>query len=114
MAERLKAQHWKCCWRLKPSPGFESLSLRFDFDNPRKTRGLFYFCIPPDQIANLFEAFARGATHGQQGVGLGLSIASQAAKVMNVPLMVDSELGHGATFRMLFAPPPNATIPGPH
>ena len=28
-----------------PYLGFESLSLRFDFDNPRKPRGLFYFFI---------------------------------------------------------------------
>src|SRR5213075_753461 len=29
VAEWLKAQHWKCCWRLKPPRGFESPPLRF-------------------------------------------------------------------------------------
>jgi hypothetical protein len=29
VSERLKEQHWKCCWRLKPSRGFESPPLRF-------------------------------------------------------------------------------------
>src|SRR5260221_14163074 len=28
VSEWLKAQHWKCCWRLKPSRGFESPPLR--------------------------------------------------------------------------------------
>src|SRR4051812_28970819 len=29
VSEWLKEQHWKCCWRLKPSRGFESPPLRF-------------------------------------------------------------------------------------
>ena len=46
----------------------------------------------------LFEAFARGETHGQPGVGLGLAIAAQAAKLLGGRLSVDTEVGAGSTF----------------
>ena len=57
--------------------------------------------IGPENLGRLFEAFTRGDTHGQSGVGLGLSIASQATKVLGGKLEVDSKLGIGSTFRML-------------
>jgi signal transduction histidine kinase len=47
----------------------------------------------------LFEAFTRGDTHGQAGVGLGLAIAAQAAKLLGGRLTVESEVGKGSTFR---------------
>src|SRR5436190_8530299 len=34
VSERLKEQHWKCCWRLKPPRGFESRPLRYFLANP--------------------------------------------------------------------------------
>ncbi len=56
--------------------------------------------IGPEEISHIFEAFKRGEVHGQRGVGLGLSIASQAAKHLGAKLTVDSELGIGSTFRL--------------
>ena len=55
--------------------------------------------IPPQQRDRLFEAFTRGDTHGQPGVGLGLAIAAQAAKLLGGRLTVESEIGRGSTFR---------------
>jgi signal transduction histidine kinase len=56
--------------------------------------------IAPEKIGHIFEAFKRGEVHGQRGVGLGLSIASQAAKHLGAELTVDSQLGIGSTFRL--------------
>ena len=54
--------------------------------------------IPQDQLSKLFDAFHRGATHGQEGVGLGLSIASRAATLLGSSLSVESAPGKGSTF----------------
>ncbi len=56
--------------------------------------------IAAEKLAHIFEAFRRGEVHGQQGVGLGLAIASQAAKLLGAELTVDSRLGFGSTFRL--------------
>ena len=56
--------------------------------------------IAPEKMGHIFEAFKRGEVHGQGGVGLGLAIASQAAKLLGAELTVDSELGIGSTFRL--------------
>jgi signal transduction histidine kinase len=56
--------------------------------------------IAEDQLHHLFEAFERGETHGQAGLGLGLAIASQAAKVLGGQLIVESKAGVGTTFRL--------------
>ena len=55
--------------------------------------------IPPHHRERLFEAFARGETHGQPGVGLGLAIAAQAARLLGGRLSFESETGVGSTFR---------------
>ncbi len=57
--------------------------------------------IAPEDRDRLFEAFRRGATHGQSGVGLGLSIASQATRLLGGTLEVDSTPGIGSTFRLV-------------
>ena len=54
--------------------------------------------IEPSRLTTLFEPFERGETHGQPGVGLGLSIARQAAQYIGARLWAESTPGHGATF----------------
>jgi signal transduction histidine kinase len=58
--------------------------------------------IGAEDRQRIFEAFARGQTHGQAGVGLGLAIASAAAKLLNARLSVESQVGSGSTFRLEF------------
>ena len=60
--------------------------------------------ISPERRAQLFDAFTRGETHGQQGVGLGLNIASHASRLLGSDLSVESEPGRGATFSLTLAP----------
>lgn len=57
--------------------------------------------IAGEQVARIFDAFKRGESHGQTGVGLGLAIASQAAKLLGAELTVESTLGIGSTFRLV-------------
>ncbi|HSV13754.1 MAG TPA: sensor histidine kinase, partial [Tepidisphaeraceae bacterium] len=56
--------------------------------------------ISPEHLANLFEPFQRGETHGQPGVGLGLSIAHQAAELIGAKLRATSTVGKGSTFTL--------------
>jgi signal transduction histidine kinase len=55
--------------------------------------------IAPHHRDRMFQAFSRGETHGQPGVGLGLAIANQAARLLGGRLAFESELGKGSTFR---------------
>jgi len=56
--------------------------------------------IAADAMADLFQPFKRGQTHGQPGVGLGLSIAKQAADLVQARLGCESTPAGGATFRL--------------
>ncbi len=56
--------------------------------------------IAPEQLPTLFEPFVRGSTHGQGGVGLGLSIARLAADLLGAKLSAESKPGAGATFKL--------------
>ena len=65
--------------------------------------------IAPENLSNLFDAFKRGETHGEPGVGLGLTIAAQAARLLGGELAVESKLNVGSTFRLVlpsYAPAP--------
>lgn len=62
--------------------------------------------IPPEKMKDLFGPFTRGDTQGQPGVGLGLSIARQAADLLGARLWAESpsDNGKGTTFHLDLAP----------
>lgn len=53
--------------------------------------------ISPELRQRLFQAFRRGEAHGQEGVGLGLAIVSQAARLLDAEVAIDSRVGQGTT-----------------
>jgi signal transduction histidine kinase len=57
--------------------------------------------IAPENLSHLFDAFRRGDTYGQPGVGLGLAIASEATRLLGGKLEIESEIGTGSTFRLM-------------
>lgn len=57
--------------------------------------------IALENLRDLFEAFRRGNTYGTPGVGLGLSIASHATKLLGGMLEVESKVNDGSTFRLV-------------
>jgi len=57
--------------------------------------------IVPEHRERLFQAFERGETYGQPGVGLGLSIVTHAAKSLGGRIIVDSQPGMGSTFKLI-------------
>jgi signal transduction histidine kinase len=65
--------------------------------------------IPPDNLTNLFDAFKRGDTYGKPGVGLGLTIATHATRLLGGELKIESEPNVGSTFHLVLpslnAPP---------
>lgn len=59
--------------------------------------------IPVEQISQIFKPYTRGPTHGQSGIGLGLSIAMEAASLLKARLWAESELGKGSQFHLEIA-----------
>jgi signal transduction histidine kinase len=57
--------------------------------------------IAPENLTHLFDAFQRADTYGKPGVGLGLSIASEATRLLGGKLEVESVVGIGSSFRLL-------------
>jgi hypothetical protein len=55
----------------------------------------------------MFTAFVRGAAEGEDGVGLGLAIASRAADVLGAELSAASRRGEGSTFYLRLRDRPN-------
>jgi two-component system phosphate regulon sensor histidine kinase PhoR len=61
--------------------------------------------IPEEQIDRVFERFYRvDKSHSREigGTGLGLSIVKHAAIVHNAKINVESTLGEGTSFRIIF------------
>jgi signal transduction histidine kinase len=56
--------------------------------------------IAVEHLDRIFDSFTRGEVHAQPGVGLGLTIASQAATLLNGKLAVESKIGVGSTFTL--------------
>ncbi|HXE52963.1 MAG TPA: HAMP domain-containing sensor histidine kinase [Tepidisphaeraceae bacterium] len=56
--------------------------------------------IEPEMVRRMFDAFQRGNARGQPGVGLGLAIISDAARLLGAELQVESVVGQGTTFRI--------------
>lgn len=61
--------------------------------------------IPPDQVEQIFEPFARGTETTGSGTGLGLTISKMLTDLMGGEMSVLSEVGRGTLFRIrLFLP----------
>jgi signal transduction histidine kinase len=65
--------------------------------------------IAPEALDRIFAEFTRGDTRGQPGVGLGLAIASQAAKLLGGQLTVQSAIDRGTTFCLALPKAPIST-----
>jgi signal transduction histidine kinase len=59
--------------------------------------------IAVEHLGRNFDSFTRGEGHAQPGVGLGLTIASQAAKLLGGKLAVESKIGEGSKFTLTLA-----------
>lgn len=60
--------------------------------------------IPEDEQARVFQRYYRGNETGNiAGNGLGLAIASQIARMLGIRIVLESRVGEGTLFRLLFA-----------
>ena len=60
--------------------------------------------IPADKLTRIFDTFTQvdsSLTRPYDGVGLGLSISKRLAELMGGHIHVNSEVGHGSTFRLM-------------
>mgnify|MGYP006425639349 CR=1 FL=1 len=61
--------------------------------------------IPSDELHAIFEKFKQTSTRsteGEKGAGLGLSIVQQLVALHNGTVQVDSQVGKGTTFELVF------------
>jgi signal transduction histidine kinase len=56
--------------------------------------------ISNDQLDMIFLPYTRGTTHGQSGMGLGLTIAHEAAVLLKARLWAESQPGNGSNFHL--------------
>lgn len=60
--------------------------------------------IPESDLPHIFERFYRGdKAHSEDGYGLGLSIAKQIADLHGAKIKVESKVGIGSTFKVIFS-----------
>lgn len=110
--------------KFTPPGGKISLSLRQQDDNAVVQVSDTGIGIDPQNLKQIFERFyqvEQSRTHkdGQEGAGLGLSIAKWITEAHSGTIRVDSELGKGSTFTVTFplmtmaerAQPPRRRIP---
>ncbi|NLU94903.1 hybrid sensor histidine kinase/response regulator [Chitinophaga sp. Ak27] len=58
--------------------------------------------IAPEKLDNVFDDFFTTASPNSEGTGLGLSIAKRFSRALHGDLTVQSQLGHGTTFSLIF------------
>ena len=58
--------------------------------------------IPSEQLPHIFTAFARAESDGAAGVGLGLTVAAEASRLLGARLTVKSHPSSGTTFYLEF------------
>lgn len=63
--------------------------------------------IATEQLEKIFDAFYRGSTYGQSGIGLGLTIVTRAVKLLKGTIKVESEQGIGSLFTLTFYDSPS-------
>ena len=60
--------------------------------------------ISKEDLPHIFDRFFRGdKARSHDGYGLGLSIAKQIAENHNAKIKVESKLGAGTTFKVIFS-----------
>jgi signal transduction histidine kinase len=59
--------------------------------------------IAAEQLTHIFKAFGRAEAGGTTGVGLGLTVAAEAARLLGARLTVESRPSRGTTFYLAFA-----------
>jgi PAS domain S-box-containing protein len=84
------------------------VTVRIGYDDETTPRLLFEvedtgIGIDPGEVNDLFEPFVQASSrhsyHIQEGTGLGLTISQQFVHLMGGSISVQSELGHGSTFK---------------
>ncbi|QPC81283.1 PAS domain S-box protein [Phototrophicus methaneseepsis] len=90
---------------IKYSPGQGTVHVTLEFEESEvrllvRDEGMG---IPPEDLEKLFTLFHRAQNVGQiQGSGLGLAIVKQAVEAHNATITVQSEVGTGTTFTIVF------------
>ena len=70
--------------------------------------------IPKENLKQIFDKFYRvseGNVHTVQGAGLGLSLVSSIMEAHGGHIELESKLGEGSTFRLVFKLSPNKETP---
>jgi PAS domain S-box-containing protein len=72
--------------------------------------------IPPDKVGRIFEAFQQvdnGTARKFGGTGLGLTVSRALVDLLGFRLELESEVGRGSVFRVVFQPGPSSSTEAP-